>query len=176
MALEGLDAADAHQPVALRIEVQRMVFAIGSRPGRIGPGDALRDQPTRASLSRGGDEVARSFVADAPIARERAGALCRILNRSEVRQLMHDDLWLCLEHRRRQRLCVEDVDHHRARAELTNELGIVRRARRPPDRMAVGQQKGREPPPNDAPCSRQKDPAHGARSVLCGEFRSAGIC
>src|SRR6202453_1135420 len=58
----------------------------------------------------------------------RAGALCRILNRSEVRQLMHDDLWLCLEHRRRQRLCVEDVDHHRARAELTNELGIVRRA------------------------------------------------
>src|SRR5882757_5247478 len=99
-----------------------MVFAKGSRAGRVGPGDALRDQSTRAGLARGCDKVASSFVADAGVAGEGAGSLRRIVNRSQVRQLVHDDVWLRLKDGRRQRLRVEHVNHDRSRAELTEEF------------------------------------------------------
>jgi hypothetical protein len=114
-------------------------------------------------LARGRNKVARSFVADAGVAGESARSLRRILNRSKVGQLVHDDLRLCIEDRCRQRLCIEDVDHDQARAELPKELDVAWRTRRPPDRMAVGQKKRREPPPDHACRARQKDPAHRTR-------------
>src|ERR1700722_14134136 len=75
-------------------------------------------------------------------------------------------IWSCIKDRRRQGLGIEDVNHDRAHAELTKEFAIVPRTRRPPDRMAMIQEKGREPATNDARCARKKDPAHGTRYVL----------
>jgi hypothetical protein len=60
LSFEGRNTPHAHQSVALRIQVQRMVLAKGSRSRRIGPGDALRDQPTRPGLTRDCSKVARS--------------------------------------------------------------------------------------------------------------------
>ena len=48
-----------------------MVFAIWLGAGRIGPGDALRDQATRASLTSRRDQIAGAFVANAGVAGER---------------------------------------------------------------------------------------------------------
>ena len=63
---------------------------------------------------------------------------------------MNDDLRLCLKDRCRQRFGVEHVDHDWERAQRTKEFTGLRRTRRAPDRVALGQEKRREPAANDA--------------------------
>ena len=106
-----------------------MGFAIGPHARRVGPGDALRDQSTRAGVARGCNEVASSFLADVCVAGEGAGSLRRIVNRSQIRQLVNDNLRLRLKDRRRQRFRVEHVDQEWARAELAKEFAVIRRTR-----------------------------------------------
>jgi hypothetical protein len=146
------------------------------RAGRIGPGDALRDKTARASVARRCDEIASSFVWYARIAGERVGTLRWVVNHGQIRQLVNDDLRLGLEDGHGERLRVEDVDQDRTRAELTKEFAIVRRTRRPPDRMAVGHEEGRKPAANDAGCARKKDPAHETPSARRRGLRRADIC
>ena len=68
------------------------------------------------SLTGRGDEVAGPLFANARIADERGGPLRRILNIGQIGQLVNDDVWLGLDHRRRQPRGVEYVDQDRMRA------------------------------------------------------------
>jgi hypothetical protein len=67
-----------------------------------------------------------------------------------VRSLVHDNVRLRLKDRCRQRICVEDVDHDGSGAEIAEEFAVLSRTCRTPDRMAMGQKKGREPAANNA--------------------------
>jgi hypothetical protein len=62
---------------------------------------------------------------------------------------VNDDLRLCLKDRCRQRFGVEYVNYDRERAQLPENFPLVRRTRRAPDRVALGQEKRREPAAND---------------------------
>jgi hypothetical protein len=98
------------------------------------------------------------------------------VNHSQIRQLVNDDLRLCPKHRRRQGIGIEHVHQDRARAELKKEFALVRRMRRPPDRMAVGEKQWRKPAANDAGRASQEDPTHETQSALRCELRPADIC
>jgi hypothetical protein len=154
-----------------------MVFAIGLDAGRIGPGDALRDQAARVSLTRRCDQVAGPLIADAGVAGERRWRLRRIANRGEIGQLVNDDLRLRFEDGLGQRFGVEHIDQDRMRAEAAQKLHPFRRTGRSPDRVARSAQKGDKPPADDAGRAGQEYPAHEAPPALVERaFRPADIC
>ena len=72
LPLERGDALHGHALQPVSTQVQWMVFAIWLGAWSIDPGDALRDQATRASLTSRRDQIAGALVANAGVAEERS--------------------------------------------------------------------------------------------------------
>ena len=177
LPLERGDALHGHALQPVSTQVQWMVFAIWLGAWSIDPGDALRDQATRASLTSRRDQIAGALVANACVAEERSGPLRRITNVRKVGQLVNDDLRLCLEDGPCQRFGVEDVHNDRFGAHLPETRRLVPRTRRSPNRMTSGAEERQEPPADDAGRAGEKYPVHvvsPARSRPA--LRRADIC
>jgi hypothetical protein len=128
-ALERDHAAHAHAADAFGFEIERVVFDMGRARRRVGPGDALRNQPVAARRQRRGHEVARAFGAHAGVAMGRFGHQLRIEVGGQVGELMHDDRGPDANERRAKRLGIEHIDDDRRHAPGLERMRAVGAAR-----------------------------------------------
>ena len=102
-------------------------------------------------------EIARPFDAQAGIARNALVVLRRARRKGQIRELMDD----CVRRRRadsaRERLRIENINHHRLGPERAHALGFVGRPRAADDGMSDRAQQRRELAPDRPACTGQKD-------------------
>ena len=133
---------------------------------RISERHALDDEAPRRGGKRCGDQIARAFGADAGIARIRRGELRLVVQHArQVGELMHDDVGPRRHDGALERFRIEHVDDRRldaGRLKLARDVG---RARHAGDVVAGFKQQRRQPPPDRAARSGEKNPhAHAFRS------------
>ena len=129
----------------------------------------MRDHAPDAGRDGGRDQIAGALVADAGIAHNRLAHPARIEPRRQIGQLMDDDVGPGGKHRTRQRLGIEDIDHHRFDAERAEFLGLLRTARGSRHLMAGGQKLRDQPLPDGAGSAGKKNSMahrHGLHIVV----------
>ena len=108
--LERGHALHADRAAARRVEIERVRLRMRLRPGRIHPGDALRDEPARARRDRRLHQVARTFVADPGVARERFRHPGGIVDLLQIGELVDHHVRPERTQRVRERFRIEHVD------------------------------------------------------------------
>jgi len=156
LALQGRDSADGNGARTLGTGIERIVLAMGLRPGRIGPGNALGHEPTGLGVESRGHEVARALVADPGVAVDRRRHPAGIEARRKVRELMDDDVGTGRRHGAGERCGIEYVDDDRLDPGRFERAGTLGGARRAEDPMPRRQQR-HQPAPDSARRAGKKD-------------------